>query len=141
MTLSATVNTECYASGDRLAGGPRPRDPCSSACSMALPPVDRTRAVAPRRRPKPTLTTVVLLAPHYDSTVFFRLAVPTLVVGCQRDAVAPACAGVIPICQSIPPSVSKAFLELAGGDRQGVAPHEVDLRSLAVSAYRETCPY
>jgi dienelactone hydrolase len=64
----------------------------------------------------PSLKAVIPLAPYYESTSFARLTVPTLVVGCQRDAVAPVSARAIPIYESIPASVSKAYLELAGGD-------------------------
>ena len=115
------------------------------------------------------------LAPYYESTSFARLTVPTLVVGCQRDAVAPVAVRAIPMYESIPAPVSKAYLELAGGDHLCVetgngnkaiqgkyavawmkrfvdadvryspflcgAPHDVDLRGNAVSAYRENCPY
>ena len=41
---------------------------------------------------------------------------PTLVVGCQRDVVAPVAVRAIPMYESTPRSVSKAYLELAGGD-------------------------
>ena len=64
----------------------------------------------------PSLKAVVPLAPYYESTSFSRLTVPTLVVGCQRDAVAPVSARAIPMYSSIPAPVSKAYLELAGGD-------------------------
>jgi hypothetical protein len=42
--------------------------------------------------------------------------VATLVVGCQRDVVAPVAVRAFPMYESIPASVSKAYLELAGGD-------------------------
>jgi len=64
----------------------------------------------------PSLKAVIPLAPYYESTSFPRLTVPTLVVGCQRDTVAPVSARAIPMYESIPSSVSKAYLELAGGD-------------------------
>ena len=64
----------------------------------------------------PGLKAVVPLAPYYESTNFTRLAAPTLVVGCQRDTTAPVSALAIPIYANIPQSVSKAYLELAGGD-------------------------
>ena len=64
----------------------------------------------------PSLEAVIPLAPYYASTSFGRLGVPTLVVGCQRDTTAPVSALAIPIYANIPTSVSKAYLELAGGD-------------------------
>ena len=63
-----------------------------------------------------SLKAVIPLAPYYESTSFPRLTVPTLVMGCQRDAVAPVAVRAIPMYESIPASVSKAYLELAGGD-------------------------
>ncbi len=64
----------------------------------------------------PGLKAVIPLAPYFDSTNFAQLEVPTLVVGCQRDVTAPVDALAIPIYANIPQSVSKAYLELAGGD-------------------------
>jgi dienelactone hydrolase len=64
----------------------------------------------------PSLKAVIPLAPYYESTSFPRLVVPTLVVGCQRDVVAPVAVRAIPMYESIPAPVSKAYLELAGGD-------------------------
>jgi hypothetical protein len=37
-------------------------------------------------------------------------------MGCQRDTVAPVASKAIPMYESIPGSVDKAYLELAGGD-------------------------
>jgi predicted dienelactone hydrolase len=67
-------------------------------------------------RDNPALKAAVPLAPFYESNDFSRLTVPTLVVGCQRDTVAAVSQRAIPMYESIPASVSKAYLELAGGD-------------------------
>jgi len=64
----------------------------------------------------PSLSAVVPLAPYDESPNFSRLTVPTLVVGCQDDSLAPVAVRAIPMYESIPASVSKAYLELAGGD-------------------------
>jgi len=64
----------------------------------------------------PSLRAVIPLAPFYESTSFAGLTVPTLIMGCQYDTVAPVAARAIPIYESIPASVSKAYLELARGD-------------------------
>jgi hypothetical protein len=45
--------------------------------------------------------------------VLLRLTVPTLVIGCQRDVVAPVSARAIPMYESILAPVSRAYPELA----------------------------
>ncbi len=64
----------------------------------------------------PSLRAVIPLAPYYEIPSFATLRVPTLVVGCEKDVVATVDRMAIPIYESIPPSVDKAYLELAGGD-------------------------
>ena len=56
----------------------------------------------------PSLKAVIPLAPYYESTSFPWLTVATLVVGCQRDVVAPVAVRAFPMYESIPASVSKA---------------------------------
>ena len=79
----------------------------------------------------PGLKAVIPLAPYYESTSFARLTVPTLVMGCQRDTVAPVSARAIPMYESIPAGVSKAYLELAGGDHLASRPATATRRSRA----------
>jgi len=67
-------------------------------------------------REHPSLKAVVPLAPYFEQPSFPTLDVPTLVVGCELDAVAPVDRLAIPIYESIPVSVDKGYLELAGGN-------------------------
>ena len=65
---------------------------------------------------RPSIKAVVGVAPWNNSPDFSSLAVPTLVVACQNDTVAPVDQHASPIYESISSSVDKEFLEIAGGE-------------------------
>lgn len=65
---------------------------------------------------RPSLKAVVGVAPWNNSPDFSSLAVPTLVVACQNDTVAPVDQQASPIYESISTSVDKEYLEIAGGE-------------------------
>ncbi|GIU85367.1 MAG: hypothetical protein KatS3mg008_2142 [Acidimicrobiales bacterium] len=65
---------------------------------------------------RPGLKAIIPLAPWNTTTNFSGVRVPTLIVGCQNDAIAPVGSHAEPFYQSIPATTPKAYLEIAGGD-------------------------
>lgn len=126
-------------------------------------------------RDNPTLKAAVPLTPWNTSSNFTAVQVPTLVVACEADTVAPVAQHASPFYNNIPSTTKKAYLELANAShfcpvtgngytrilgKYGVAwmkrfidndtryspflcgaPHQADLSSGQLSAYRENCPY
>lgn len=66
-------------------------------------------------RNNPTLKAAIPMAPWNLGRNFSGVSVPTLVMACQNDAVAPVAQHASPFFESIPATVDKAFLEVRGG--------------------------
>jgi dienelactone hydrolase len=64
----------------------------------------------------PQLKAAIPLAPWNTSENFSGVSVPTLIVACESDSVAPVSSHALPFYQSIPTSVKKAFMEMNNGD-------------------------
>lgn len=68
-------------------------------------------------RDNPTLKAAIPLAPWNTSSDFSGVRVPTLVVACESDSVAPVASHASPFYNSIPASTTKkAFMEMNNGD-------------------------
>lgn len=65
---------------------------------------------------RPTLDAVIALAPYESNTNFSAVKVPTLVVACQADAIAPVAQHAAPMYASLGGSLPRTFLEIAGAD-------------------------
>lgn len=65
---------------------------------------------------RPSLRAVIGAAPWANSPDFSALRVPTLIVACQNDTIAPIAQHAVPIYSSIPNSVDKEYIEIAGED-------------------------
>jgi dienelactone hydrolase len=65
----------------------------------------------------PRLKAAIPLAPWNSYEVSYsRMQVPTLVVGCEDDAIAPVSLHAKPFYNSLPSTISKAYLEFEGDD-------------------------
>lgn len=67
-------------------------------------------------RDNPTLKAAIPLAPWNTSTNFSSVTVPTMVVACESDTVAPVSQHASPFYNSLPSSTRKAFMEMNNGD-------------------------
>jgi dienelactone hydrolase len=67
-------------------------------------------------RDNPTLKAAIPLAPWNTSTNFSSVSVPTLVVACESDSIAPVNSHASPFYNSLPSSTRKAFMEMNNGD-------------------------
>jgi predicted dienelactone hydrolase len=63
----------------------------------------------------PTLQAALPLAPWNTSTNFSGVRVPTMIVGCESDSVAPVASHAEPFYNSIPAASEKAYLEINNG--------------------------
>lgn len=63
---------------------------------------------------RPSLKAVVGAAPWNDQSNFSALKVPTLIIACQNDTIAPVAQHASPIYNSIPKTVPSEYLEIAG---------------------------
>jgi cutinase len=63
----------------------------------------------------PQLQAAIPLAPWNTSTNFSGVSVPTMVVACESDTVAPVAAHASPFYNSIPSASEKAYLEIDNG--------------------------
>jgi dienelactone hydrolase len=64
----------------------------------------------------PTIRAAVPFAPWNSSTNFSGVTVPTLIVACQSDAIAPVGSHASPFYDSIPASADKSYVSVAGAD-------------------------
>ncbi|MES2089998.1 MAG: alpha/beta hydrolase [Pseudomonadota bacterium] len=64
----------------------------------------------------PTLKAVVAMTPASDTKDFSAIRVPTLVLACEKDAIAPNATYSIPFYKSFDPSLSSAYIEVASAD-------------------------
>ena len=69
---------------------------------------------------RPSLRAAVPLAPWNLTSDWSQLTTPTLVVGCEADAIAPVAGHAEPFYESIPTTVNKAYIELDGASHQCV---------------------
>jgi len=67
-------------------------------------------------REDPTIRAAVPFAPWYTSTNFSDVTVPTLIVACQSDGVAPVASHASPFYNSIPATTDKSYISVAGAD-------------------------
>jgi len=67
-------------------------------------------------RARTSLKAAIPLAPWSPTKSFSTLAVPTLIVGCEDDLVAPVAENVDPIWPTLPASLPRAYLEIAGAN-------------------------
>lgn len=115
-----------------------------------------------------SLQAAVPLAPYDNSKDFSTSQTPTMIIGAQNDVVAPVSSYAIPFYTSLPGTLAKAYLELAGATHNTTnSPNTTaaeyaiswlkrfvddDTRytqflcpqpatSSTISAYRSTCPY
>jgi len=65
---------------------------------------------------RPSLKAVIGAAPWNDQPDFSTLTVPTLIVACQNDSIAPVARHASPIYNSIPRTVPSEYIEIAGED-------------------------
>jgi pimeloyl-ACP methyl ester carboxylesterase len=65
---------------------------------------------------RPSLKAVIGAAPWNDQPDFSTLTVPTLIVACQNDSIAPVAQHASPIYDSIPRTVPSEYIEIAGED-------------------------
>lgn len=63
---------------------------------------------------RPSIDAAVPMAPWDTIKDFSKVSTPTMIIGAQNDTVAPTNQHAIPFYNSIPSSVAKAYLELAG---------------------------
>jgi alpha-beta hydrolase superfamily lysophospholipase len=63
---------------------------------------------------RPSLQAAVPLAPWDTNKTFSTNQTPTLIVGAQNDSVAPVSSHAIPFYNSLPSTLAKGYLELAG---------------------------
>jgi dienelactone hydrolase len=63
----------------------------------------------------PTLKAAIPFAPFNSNTNFSSVVVPTLIIACENDNVAPVADHASPFYNSFSASLDKAFLEIAGG--------------------------
>ena len=67
-------------------------------------------------RDNPALKAAIPLAPWNTSSSFSSVSVPTLIVACEADSVAPVSSHASPFYNSIPTATEKAYLEFNGAD-------------------------
>lgn len=67
-------------------------------------------------RDDPTIKAAIPLAPWDLSKVFTQVTTPTLIVACEKDAIAPVNTHASTFYDSLSASLDKAFLELKGAD-------------------------
>lgn len=116
---------------------------------------------------RPTLKAIVPLAP-WDLATFNTVTVPTLIVGCENDSIAPTTSHAEPFYESIPATTDKGYLEIEGGSHSCVtSPNNTIARSVisflklnldgdtrytpflcppppvgpTINEYRSNCPY
>jgi dienelactone hydrolase len=63
----------------------------------------------------PQLKAAIPFAPYNTSTNFSGVNVPTLIIGCESDSIAPVRSHAEPFYNSIPTSTKKAYLEINNG--------------------------
>jgi dienelactone hydrolase len=117
---------------------------------------------------RPALKAAIPLAPWDTTTDFSADSVPTLIVACQSDAVAPVASYALPFYASIPAGTSKAYLEIASGMHDCITRRDATIAQFvvgwlkrfvngdtvaaaglcpgpsvggAISAYQATCPF
>lgn len=86
---------------------------------------------------RPELAAAIPLAPWETSADFSAVAVPTMVIACESDGVAPVSSHALPFYESIGASVPKAFVEIAGAPHDCVTASntdEVETAEIASSA-------
>ncbi len=81
----------------------------------------------------PQLQAALPLAPWNNSTNFSTDRVPTLIVGCQNDSVAPVANHAEPFYQSIPAASEKAYLEIASGSHSCPTSSNTTIAKFAIS--------
>jgi dienelactone hydrolase len=116
---------------------------------------------------RPSLQAAIPLAPWHLTANWAGVRTPTLVIGAQNDFIAPVASHAEPFYQSLPATLDKAYLELAGADHLApnapnttIAKYSIawlkrfvdnDTRyeqflcprpsAPAISEYRDTCPH
>jgi len=116
---------------------------------------------------RPALQAAIPLAPWHFNTSWAGVRTPTLIIGAQNDAIAPVSGHAEPFYQSLPATLDKAYLEVAGADHLApnsanttIAKYSIawlkrfvdnDTRyeqflcprpsAPAISEYRDTCPH
>ncbi len=75
-------------------------------------------------RTRTSLQAAVPLAPWHFNTNWSAVRTPTLIIGAQNDAIAPVASHAEPSYQSLPATLDKGYLELAGADH--LAPNSVN---------------
>jgi dienelactone hydrolase len=147
--------------------------------SAAMTRVDRTRLAVmghsmggggslEAAKARPALQAAIPLTGWHLDTTWPEVQTPTLLIGGQSDTVAPVASHSLPMYNSLPASLSKAYLEMAGGSHfvANSATPTVSRLSIAwlkrfvdndtrytqflcppppvagpISAYASTCPY
>ena len=66
-------------------------------------------------RDNPTLKAAIPFAPWNSSTNFSTVRVPTLIIACESDTVAPVSSHASPFYNSLPSTTKKAYLEINNG--------------------------
>lgn len=67
-------------------------------------------------RKRPSIRAAIPLAAWHTTTDWSTVTVPTLVVGCQNDTIAPVASHSVPFYNSLTAARERAYLEIAGGD-------------------------
>lgn len=65
---------------------------------------------------RPGLKAAIPLAPWSGQNAFSTVTVPTMIVGCQVDNIAPVAVHAKPFYNALPPTDKKAYLEIKNGD-------------------------
>jgi dienelactone hydrolase len=82
---------------------------------------------------RPSLRAAVPLAGFHTDTTWPEVTVPTLVVGCQSDIVAPVNLHSEPFYNSLPAATPRAYLERAGGSHSCVTSEDRTIATSAIS--------
>lgn len=67
-------------------------------------------------RDNPTLKAAIPLAPWHTTTNFSSITVPTFIIACQKDAIAPVSGHAQKFYDSLSATTPHAMMEIAGGD-------------------------
>jgi dienelactone hydrolase len=82
---------------------------------------------------RPSLKAAIPLAGWNADTTWPEVTVPTLLVGCESDAVAPVALHSEPFYESLPAELDKAYLEIEGGDHWCVTSPDTTIARSVIS--------
>jgi dienelactone hydrolase len=82
---------------------------------------------------RPSLSAAVPMAPWDTNKNFSTNKPPTLIIGAQKDTIAPVSQHAIPFYNSLPATIAKAYLELAGASHSATNSPNTTAAEYAIS--------